>query len=260
MSPSIAGPGSGASGRPPGSSASIGKLITSVGPGKSIQRMCRSAIAAMSNSTIDSSAAGLTSIWSMTNRATLINSDSETSIPDSLATSMVMALSPMAACGRGPSLGPVQPQPRLLVSRVGIDDFGDQPMADHVGTGQLRDVDVVDAVQDIDRRTQTRPTGSRQVDLRNIAGDNDFGAESQPSQKHLHLLGGGVLSFVEDNERVVECAATHIGQRRNLDHPGRHQLRDHFGIHHVVQGVVERPKVRIGLLPQRSWQKAKSLP
>src|SRR3984885_16246754 len=139
----------------------------------------------------------------MTNFATLINSDSETSIPDSLATSMVMTLSPMAACGRGPSLGPVQPQPRLLVSRVGIDDFGDQPMADHVGTGQLRDVNVVDAVEDTDRRAQTRPAGTRQVDLRNIAGDNDFRAKSQPGEKHLHLFGGGVLGFVEDDERVI---------------------------------------------------------
>src|ERR1700677_1481343 len=255
MSPSIAGPGSGASGRPPGSSSSIGKLITSVGPGKSIQRMCRSAIAAMSNSTIDSSAAGLTFIWSMTNLATLINSDSETSIPDSLATSMVMTLSPTAACARGPSPGPVHCQPGLLVSRIGADDFGDQPRADHVGTGELRDGDVVDAVQDIDCRTQARPAGPRQVDLRNIAGDNDFGAESQPSQKHLHLFGGGVLSFVEDDERVVQRSPAHVGQRRNLDHPGRHQLRDHLGIHHVVQGVVERPKVRVDLLTQRSWQK-----
>src|ERR1700684_622927 len=195
MSPSMAGPGSGASGRPPGSSSSIGKLITSVGPGRSIQRICRSAIAAVSNSTIANSAAGLTSIWVMTNLATLINSDSETSIPDSLATSMVMALSPTAACARGPSLGPVHRQPRLLVSRIGVDDFGDQPMADHVGTGQLRGGHVVDDVEDIDRRTQTRPDGTRQVDLRNIAGDNDFGAESQPSQKHLHLFGGGVLGF-----------------------------------------------------------------
>src|ERR1700729_884881 len=97
----------------------------------------------------------------MTNFATLINSDSETSIPDSLATSMVMTLSPTAACARGPPLGPVQPQPGLLVSRVGIDDFGDQPMADDVGTGQLPDVDVVGAVQDIDRRTQTRPGRGR---------------------------------------------------------------------------------------------------
>jgi hypothetical protein len=65
---------------------------------------------------------------------------------------MVMTLSPTATCARGASLGPVHPQPGLLVPRVGIDDFGDQPMADHIGTGQLRDVNVVDAVQDIDRR------------------------------------------------------------------------------------------------------------
>src|ERR1700727_1644176 len=161
MSPSMAGPGSGASGRPPGSSSSIGKLITSVGPGRSIQRRRRSASPAVSNNPIDSSAAGLTSIWSMTNLATLINSDSETSTPDSLATSMVMTLSPTAACARGPSRGPVHRQPGLLVSRIGVDDFGDQPVAEHVGTGQLRDVNLVDAVEDIDRRTQTRPAGPR---------------------------------------------------------------------------------------------------
>src|ERR1700734_3598178 len=146
MSPSIAGPGSGASGRPPGSSSSIGKLITSVGPGKSIQRMCRSAIAAMSNSTIDSSAAGLTSIWSMTNFATLINSDSETSIPDSLATSMVMTLSSTEAGARVPPLVPFQPQPGLLVAGAGFYVLGEQSMADDLGTGQLGDLDVVDAV------------------------------------------------------------------------------------------------------------------
>ena len=94
MSPSIDGPGSGASGRPPGSSSSIGKLITSVGPGRSIQRICRSAIAAVSNSNIDSSALGLTSMLAMTNRATLTNSDSETSMPDSLDTSMLITRSP----------------------------------------------------------------------------------------------------------------------------------------------------------------------
>lgn len=39
---------------------------------------------------MDSSAAGLTFIFSMTNRATLINSSSETSMPDSLETSILM--------------------------------------------------------------------------------------------------------------------------------------------------------------------------
>ncbi|SLJ82407.1 Uncharacterised protein [Mycobacteroides abscessus subsp. abscessus] len=89
MSPSIDGPGSGLSGRPPGSSSSIGNDITSVGPGRSIHRMCRSAMVSRSTSTIDSSAAGCTSIRPMTNRATLTRSSSGTSIPDSLAISML---------------------------------------------------------------------------------------------------------------------------------------------------------------------------
>src|SRR5690348_14336512 len=148
MSPSIAGPGSGASGRPPGSSSSIGKLITSVGPGRSIQRMCRSAIAAVSSNTIDSSAAGLTSIWVMTNFATLINSDSATSNPDSLATSIVIA----SPATRAASRSPVHRQPGLLMASVGVHDFGDQPVANHVGAGEFRNVDVVDPVEDVDSR------------------------------------------------------------------------------------------------------------
>src|ERR1700733_3593703 len=181
MSPSMAGPGSGASGRPPGSSSSIGKLITSVGPGRSIQRMCRSAMAAVSSNTIDSSAAGFTSIWVMTNFATLINSDSETSIPDSLATSMVTGASPAA---RGAARRPIHRQPGLFVSRVGIHDFGDQPVANHVGAGELRDVDVLDSVEDVDRRAQSRSVVAWQVDLRNVAGNNNFGAEPQPCEEH----------------------------------------------------------------------------
>ena len=90
MSPSIDGPGSGESGRPPGSSSSIGNDMTSVGPGRSIQRTCRSAIVAESTRTIDSSAAGWTSIRAITKRATLINSGSEMSMPDSFETSMLM--------------------------------------------------------------------------------------------------------------------------------------------------------------------------
>src|SRR4029450_5110219 len=143
MSPSIDGPGSGASGRPPGSSSSIGKLITSVGPGRSIQRMCRSAIAAVSSSTIDSSAAGLIFILRMTNRATLINSCSETSMPDSLDTSM-LTRSPSRSGARRAPLGPVHLR-GLLGLGVGADDLGGQPVPHDVGAGEFGDVDVVDA-------------------------------------------------------------------------------------------------------------------
>src|ERR1700735_2268090 len=152
MAPSNDGPGSGASGRPPGSSSSIGKLITSVGPGRSIQRMCRSAMAAVSNSTIDSSAAGLTSILAMTDRATLISSASETPMPDSLDTSMLIrrlaAPSSAAAGARRPPSRPVHREAGVVEFRVGVDDLGDQPVAHHIRAGELGDVDVVDVVED----------------------------------------------------------------------------------------------------------------
>src|ERR1700758_3033921 len=204
MSPNIDGPGSGASGRPPGSSSSIGKLITSVGPGRSIQRMCRSAIAAVSSSTIDSSALGLTSILAMTNRATLTNSASETSMPDSLDTSMLIGpLSTTAGTRRPPSC-PIQCQAGFFKFRICINDFRDQPVAHHVNTGQLGDVDVVDASQDLDRRPQTGPGAAGEVDLGDVPRDNDLRPKTQPSEEHLHLLGGGVLRLVEDDEGIIQ--------------------------------------------------------
>src|SRR3954451_4823656 len=154
MSPSIDGPGSGASGLPPGSSSSIGKLITSVGPGRSIHRMCRSAIAAVSRSTIESSAEGFTFILPMTNRATLTNSSSETSMPDSLDTSM-LTRSPSRPGARRAPLRPVH-QRGLLGFGVRIDDVGNQAVAHDVGAGEFGEVDVVDTIEDPHRRPQPR--------------------------------------------------------------------------------------------------------
>ena len=42
-------------------------------------------------------------------------------------------------------------------------------------------------------------------------------AEAEARQEHLHLLGRGVLRLVEDDERVVERAAAHERERRDLD-------------------------------------------
>src|SRR5882757_6343498 len=220
MSPSIDGPGSGASGRPPGSSSSIGKLITSVGPGRSIHRMCRSAIAAVSSSSIDSSAAGLTSILAMTNRATLTSSASATSTPDSLDTSMVIRHSSSATThARRPPGRPVQPQAGLLVFGVGVDDLGNEPMAHHIHTGQLGEMDVVDVVQDVDRRPQAGPGAARQVDLGDVPGDDHLGPEPQPGEEHFHLLGGRVLRLVENDERIIKRSTPHVPEWRNLNYP-----------------------------------------
>ena len=50
-----------------------------------------------------------------------------------------------------------------------------------------------------------------------IPGDDGFGIDAEPGQEHEHLLGGGVLRLVEDNECVIECAAAHVCQRCDFD-------------------------------------------
>ena len=75
-------------------------------------------------------------------------------------------------------------------------------------------------------RASTSPevAAGRQVDLGHVAGDHRLGAEAQAGQKHLHLLGGGVLGLVQDDEGVVQGAAPHEGQGRHLDDAPLYQL------------------------------------
>src|SRR5699024_11369712 len=108
MSPSIAGPGSGRAERPPGESSSIGKLITSVGPGRVIHVTCRSAIVSLSTRVMDSSAAGCTSIRPITKAATSMSSASSASTPDSLATSILIGGGAPSSCDRTCVYGPVR--------------------------------------------------------------------------------------------------------------------------------------------------------
>ena len=60
-------------------------------------------------------------------------------------------------------------------------------------------------------------TGNRKVDLCDIAGNHHLGVEPQSGEEHLHLFLGGVLRFIENDERIVQCTATHIGKRCDLD-------------------------------------------
>ena len=56
----------------------------------------------------------------------------------------------------------------------------------------------------ISPRISSRPTQARaaagDVDLGDVAGDDRLGAEADPGEEHLHLLGRGVLRLVEDDE------------------------------------------------------------
>src|SRR4051812_22823235 len=124
----------------------------------------------MSTSRIDSSASGLTPISSRACRATARIASVSTSTPDSLAISMdIVVLVPLglapvtgAAAAGGPPRHGVDGLGRLVfqvgvVTRVGVDDLGDQPVTDHVRAGQLGEVHVIDVVQDLTDDPQ--PTG-----------------------------------------------------------------------------------------------------
>ena len=99
----------------------------------------------------------------------------------------------------------------------------------------------------------------RQVDLRDVAGHDRLRSETEARQEHLHLLGGRVLRLVQDHERVVERAAAHERERRDLDGAPLEQPLDALDLHHVVERIVERPQVRVHFLLQIAGQEPELL-
>ena len=61
-------------------------------------------------------------------------------------------------------------------------------------------------------------------------------------------------------KRVVERAAAHVRERRDLDDAALDERRGLLGVHHVEERVVERAQVRVDLLGERAGQEAERLP
>ena len=99
----------------------------------------------------------------------------------------------------------------------------------------------------------------RQVDLGLVAGHHRLAVHAQPGEEHLHLRAGGVLRLVEDDERVGQRAAAHVGQRRDLDRPGLERALHPVVRHHVLERVVQRAQVGIDLGLQVARQEAERL-
>ena len=133
-------------------------------------------------------------------------------------------------------------------------------MAHHVGLGEVDEADPLDALQDPLGLHQAALGGLGEVDLGDVAGDHHLGVEPHPGQEHLHLLGGSVLGLVEDDEGVVQGAAAHEGQRRDLDYPRLQVVLETLRVDHVEKGIVERPQVGVHLGLQVAGQKAEPLP
>src|SRR5680860_1498563 len=252
-------PSSGSSLTRPGRSSSIGNASTSVAPDFSIHRWLSVAIVASSTTLMHSSARGWTRIRSITKRESLESWESSaisSSEPDSSRTSMLIcgstawlgscAVAPLPQALRGLLPGTVPGAGCVVcvvvagfVVVVRRDDVADEAVSDHVLGGEPVEVDILNPGEDVldDPQAALRATG--QVDLGDVAGDDLVRAEAESGEKHLHLFRRGVLRLVQDDERVVEGPATHVGQGRDLDGARREQLGDRLGVEHVVQGVVQ---------------------
>src|SRR5918996_2207941 len=143
---------------------------------------------------------------------------------------------------------------------VGRDDALDQLVADDVLAAEADELDVLDPGEDVPHLNQAGGCPSLQVDLGDVAGDDEPRAEPEPGEEHLHLLGARVLRFVENYERVVQRPASHEGQRRDLDRAALEVGVDLLRVEHVVQSVEERTQIGIDLRLDVPGEKAESLP
>ena len=133
-------------------------------------------------------------------------------------------------------------------------------MAHHVRGGQAADGDVLHPVQHPHGVLQAGYLIVGQIDLGHVAGDDDFRAKAKAGQEHFHLLPGGVLGFVQNDEAVVQGAAAHIGQRRNLNGAALLIFLEGLRPQHIVQRVIQRPQVGVYLVLQVAGQEAQPFP
>ncbi|MNS94419.1 hypothetical protein D3C72_1286360 [compost metagenome] len=57
---------------------------------------------------------------------------------------------------------------------------------------------------------------ARQVALGDVTIDDNRDVLTQTGQEHLHLAGGYVLGFIQNNHRIFESTPAHISERRDL--------------------------------------------
>src|SRR4029077_2737242 len=123
---------------------------------------------------------------------------------------------------------------------VGLDDALDKRMAHDILCIEEGECDTLHSTQYVDHVAQPGLLAVWKIRLRHIAGHDCLGAETNAGKKHLHLLDGGVLRLIEDDERVIERAASHESQRRDLDHVALYEARYPVEPHHLVKRVVHR--------------------
>ena len=77
-----------------------------------------------------------------------------------------------------------------------------------------------------------------QIRLGQITSNDGPTVGPQTGQKHLHLKRRGILGFVKDDERTVQRAPAHIGQRYDFHNVPIHVPFELVKWKHILQGVV----------------------
>ena len=148
----------------------------------------------------------------------------------------------------------------LAVAVVGADDALDERVTDDVDVFKVTEADTFDAVEDVQGLEQAGLFGVGQIGLGEVAGDDRLGVSAEASDEHLHLLHGGVLGLVHDDEGIVEGAATHEGERGYFDHVALEELIYFFLVEEVVESVVERAEIGVDLFLQTAGKEAEAFP
>src|ERR1700722_5500853 len=112
-------------------------------------------------------------------------------------------------------------------------------MPNHVTLIEVDKSQSFDALQYVNRFEQTAAPGIGQVDLSDVAGDHRLGIKSQTGDEHFHLLRSSILGFIQNHKGIVQSAATHECDRRNLDDIFLQVAIDLLRIKHVVERVIK---------------------
>jgi hypothetical protein len=85
---------------------------------------------------------------------------------------------------------------------------------------------------------------------------------SRPSRVSTIFICGNrrVLRLIDNDERVLQCAPAHEGDRGDLDLAARHAALHLFLAHQFAQAVPDGQHVGVDLLFQRAGQEAELLP
>src|SRR5450830_456541 len=131
-------------------------------------------------------------------------------------------------------------------------------MTHYVTAGETREGNAAHLMQHLQGIYEAALLTMVQVNLRDVAGDHGLAAETDAGEKHFHLFRRGVLSFIEDDEGMIERTSAHISQRRDFNGLFFKQSLGTVKTEQIVQRVIQRAQIRIDLLRQIARQKTQS--